>query len=865
MSDSARRIQSCPDSPEPSLRAAPESVGEPVRTTKLRQGTPDGLVPCLGLASFWQPAHMPPSAWLQHAPFAFWLMSAHQPRLLVELGTHHGFSYLAFCQAVDRLGLDARCFAVDTWEGDEHTGFYDDSVLAMLRQTHDKYYSSFSELLRCTFDEALAYFVDNTIDLLHIDGRHTYEDVKHDFESWHAKLSSRALVLFHDTNVRERNFGVFRQWEEIRRGFPSFEFVHGHGLGVLGVGPDLCPLVRDLLTADPAATAEIRAAYARLGAGVADRVELTATTANLAEQSEQTVQLRSEVAARSGELADLKVELGSRQSEIGQLQCALAELAHEAERLRRANESLILETERLQGESEAEGVRVGLLSRELDAVAKLSGHLSSQLAAQQSAAQQHAHRAERLDRKFREIKTSLSWQVTKPLRAARRAAVLVGTTAVRPAQLLVLRWALRHKSARRLGVLLPARDRDEIRTVWRLRKSQVFDEEWYLTRYPEVRAKRRDPVVHYVRKGAARGYDPHPAFNTAWYLRRYPDVAQSGINPLLHYVLHGMGERRAARQPEGQDTRRRSATSCRIECAKPPKALINAEVALLVTHSADGEIKPHVARYVELLREQDIKVVLIVAVDRQLGDISDILYNDVEALYVRENRGFDFAAWAHVLQVLPMAFGGKILYLINDSVLGPVNPEYFDTAMRRIRAAEADVVGMTSSTEDRWHLQSYFLALKSRALKSWQLQKFFCGVEILDDKQDVIEMYEQRFAQHMRDVGLCCDAVFELDKHASGDNPTTIHWRQLLALKFPFLKLSVARGAPGIDNTGWREALGSVRYDLALADFRAGRGQTTSCGAKFRCGRAPVAPWVRRQHVWPVQDESDTRVAFIGP
>ena len=201
---------------------------------------PDTLTPLLAaeLAPlFWRPSRAGvESAWIAHVPFAHWIVPALRPRLVVELGTHNGVSYCAFCDAVAAARLDARCYAVDTWEGDEHAGFYGQLVYDDLRRFNDQRFGAFSELLRCTFDAALDYVAGGSVDLLHIDGCHSYDAVRHDFESWRPKLSDRAVVLFHDTNVRERGFGIWRYFAELRMDYPGFEFLHEHGLGVLAVG-----------------------------------------------------------------------------------------------------------------------------------------------------------------------------------------------------------------------------------------------------------------------------------------------------------------------------------------------------------------------------------------------------------------------------------------------------------------------------------------------------------------------------------------------------------------------------------------------------------------------------------------------------
>jgi hypothetical protein len=175
------------------------------------------------------------SAWVEHIPFAMLLIELQRPGVVVELGTQWGISYCAWCQAVVALGLKTNCYAVDTWAGDDHVGPYGNEVYDSLRE-HHRQYESFSKLLRMTIDEALQHVADRSVDLLHIDGMHTYDAVKHDYETWLPKLSERGVVIFHDTAVTERGFGVYKFWAELSPGFRHFNFEHGFGLGVLAVG-----------------------------------------------------------------------------------------------------------------------------------------------------------------------------------------------------------------------------------------------------------------------------------------------------------------------------------------------------------------------------------------------------------------------------------------------------------------------------------------------------------------------------------------------------------------------------------------------------------------------------------------------------
>lgn len=213
-----------------------EKSGIPVKLTNEPETLSQDLDTVASNAMFWQPRHLVnPDSWVGHIPFAFWLVEKMRPRLFVELGTHTGNSYLAFCQAIKLLNLETRSFAVDTWKGDEHSGAYSEEVFAMMVKCNAGY-SAFSSLIRSTFDEALNTFQDHSIDLLHIDGFHSYAAVKHDFETWLPKMAAKSIILFHDTNVRERGFGVHKFFSELKSRYPHFEMMHSNGLGVLKIG-----------------------------------------------------------------------------------------------------------------------------------------------------------------------------------------------------------------------------------------------------------------------------------------------------------------------------------------------------------------------------------------------------------------------------------------------------------------------------------------------------------------------------------------------------------------------------------------------------------------------------------------------------
>ena len=240
------------------------------------------------------------------------------------------------------------------------------------------------------------------------------------------------------------------------------------------------------------------------------------------------------------------------------------------------------------------------------------------------------------------------------------------------------------------------------------------------------------------------------------------------------------------------------ATEARLGIRKPLRQELEGEVCLFVTYAAQPELKTHVIHHIAHLLEAGIQVILIYNTDLATETliIDTVLEARLSGVLVRENTGFDFGAWAHTYSLLDRRRLQR-LYLINDSIVGPLDYTRFIRMMERIRASNADFIGLTESLAPTRHLQSYFMVFNRTALLNSGVNKFIRNILNFPDKGQVVDIYEVNLTKQLCALGLNFEALFPaLSSDFNNSDDTSTRWEQLLSIGFPYLKTRIIQQFP---------------------------------------------------------------------
>lgn len=241
-----------------------------------------------------------------------------------------------------------------------------------------------------------------------------------------------------------------------------------------------------------------------------------------------------------------------------------------------------------------------------------------------------------------------------------------------------------------------------------------------------------------------------------------------------------------------------AASSASIKTMKKSCQLTEPEVCYFVTYANVNTLKDHVVNHVERLIDEGVSVVLIVNFDGELSSFSveEELLNKLSAVYIRENLGFDFAAWSHCFGLAPPSASVRRAFFINDSIVGPLNSDHYSKVLNWVRKSDKPVLGLTSNPIPEPHFQSYYWVLSSAVLQSPGFIKYFSGFVNYSDKQFVIDHYEVALGRRLQLLGFEFECMFENTASLDGGtNQTVLEWEDLLERGFPFIKKSVVDDA----------------------------------------------------------------------
>lgn len=160
-----------------------------------------------------------------------------KPRRLLEIGTARGGTFFLLSRAA---APDAWLISLDLpasrWSG--VTSFVLPRLVLPTQRGLFLHADSHAPQTLATVKGLLG---DSRLDLLFIDGDHSYEGVKQDFELYHPLVRAGGMVAFHDiaTDPLAPDCGVRRLWDEVKQTYPCREifdeFQHGIGIGILRV------------------------------------------------------------------------------------------------------------------------------------------------------------------------------------------------------------------------------------------------------------------------------------------------------------------------------------------------------------------------------------------------------------------------------------------------------------------------------------------------------------------------------------------------------------------------------------------------------------------------------------------------------
>ena len=202
---------------------------------------------------------------------------------------------------------------------------------------------------------------------------------------------------------------------------------------------------------------------------------------------------------------------------------------------------------------------------------------------------------------------------------------------------------------------------------------------------------------------------------------------------------------------------------------------------LFAFYDPQGVVGDAALRYLEALHALG-DIVLATDCDLQPGEADK--FAPLVVSYTASRHGeYDFGSYKRAFLQADMA-GYDVVYLVNDSVVGPLRP--LKPYLRRMEALGTDAFGLALNPSRRGrHLQSWFIGLKPAVFQADWFRSFLESVTAAGSKEDVCILYENGLARLLEAHSVPYAGLWELRRKTVYNAV-----RRLCAMGFPFLKKS---------------------------------------------------------------------------
>jgi predicted O-methyltransferase YrrM len=164
------------------------------------------------------------------------LVNTHNCGCILEIGTFRGGTLFVLSRLAD---ADATIISVDyhfSLRGKFWRIFQNPLFHRLIRRGQHLFLLRRNSHKPDTLAKILEILKGRKLDLLFIDGDHSYEGVRKDFEMYMPLVRSGGLVAFHDIAQATPGIEVIKLWKEIKDSYKHTEFVDRTDNDTMGIG-----------------------------------------------------------------------------------------------------------------------------------------------------------------------------------------------------------------------------------------------------------------------------------------------------------------------------------------------------------------------------------------------------------------------------------------------------------------------------------------------------------------------------------------------------------------------------------------------------------------------------------------------------